>query len=770
VSLPQWSDVVGYEEGDVSVTSKMICGYPRFVYHPYVIRLMHTALAIDAEGQVVTTGSGEGSNTGDLDCIVLPSRDAAFRARDFLIKATLINHDEQKGSSLRLTSPDNALEYNTSVEGEGDEQDFFTGMIRVLDLHTTSSNVHALLFPAETKYAMAAKAFWQHAGEVVSSRRAETALIELGAFGSSSLSSSDSDPEKHVSQPIRFTHSLLVNDNDCSSSTTPEGHTGGVKEITITCPTSNQNYACKYPIRKSMCDNLKRNQDIDDPKAKLRADLAKITHTSHDMVHLAPSGMGAIYHALRASRRQRLMNSNSSGEKYEDGGTSIVFGFPYLDTLKQCGRPELCPGGVEFFGNGDEVDLENLKRMLEQRRSHRRQTLKEPDADAGICALITEFPSNPLLNCHDLMALRDLATEYNFALVVDDTIGNFANVDLIGTGIADLVCTSLTKIYSGRGDVMGGSLICNPHTPMGQAIGAELYQIRQNHKHGADEEMEDDLYHSDAVAMYHNSQDFLARSSQVNATSEKLADWLQSHPNVQTVYYPKFTQPDLYNTLRHEDHKQHADAPHPVHTSGYGGLMAILLEPHTCQRTFYDTLAIYKGPSLGTNFSLACPYTLLAHYHELEFARAYKVSPNLIRIAVGLESYDDLKDRFELALNKSRLHPPLPPPVAAAAAPSDIQQRAYSAWATSRTFNSQARSKYQSSTTQRHYPAAPLLGTAMAQSLPSGTAKRLHSTSSALLRRSAFVPKAIPSFYAAAGAVLAANGAMTMMLGAASKE
>ena len=76
-----------------------------------------------------------------------------------------------------------------------------------------------------------------------------------------------------------------------------------------------------------------------------------------------------------------------------------------------------------------------------------------------------------------------------------------------------------------------------------------------------------------------------------------------------------------------------------------------------CQRTFYDALDVAKGPSLGTNFTLVCPYTLLAHYHELDFALSYNVPPNLIRIAVGLENFEDLKAKFEEALRKSRLHP-----------------------------------------------------------------------------------------------------------------
>eukprot|EP00590_Aulacoseira_subarctica_P005870 CAMPEP_0172436546 /NCGR_PEP_ID=MMETSP1064-20121228/71783_1 /TAXON_ID=202472 /ORGANISM="Aulacoseira subarctica , Strain CCAP 1002/5" /LENGTH=311 /DNA_ID=CAMNT_0013184957 /DNA_START=1150 /DNA_END=2082 /DNA_ORIENTATION=- len=262
------------------------------------------------------------------------------------------------------------------------------------------------------------------------------------------------------------------------------------------------------------------------------------------------------------------------------------------------------------------------------------------------------FPSNPLLNCHDLILLRKLADKYNFILIVDDTISNFANTDLISTGIADVVCTSLTKLMNGRGDAMGGSMVINPNTPKGQWM---MEDMKTHHKC--------DLYSSDAIALYRNSEDFLERSTKINETSEALADWFHTHPDLSRVYYPKFTQPDLYNRF--------LNTSCTGHKPGYGGLISIILGSHMCQRTFYDSLGVYKGPSLGTNFTLVCPYTLLAHYHELEFVRAYNVSPNLIRIAVGLEEYDTLKDRFEKAFDISRLHPKLKP----AAATRNIQQQ-----------------------------------------------------------------------------------------------
>lgn len=85
--------------------------------------------------------------------------------------------------------------------------------------------------------------------------------------------------------------------------------------------------------------------------------------------------------------------------------------------------------------------------MLEQ--EHTRDPSTPP-----ILALFTEFPSNPLLRSADLPRLRALADKYDFLIVIDETIGNFTNVKI--AGFADIIVCSLTKIFSGTGNVMGG--------------------------------------------------------------------------------------------------------------------------------------------------------------------------------------------------------------------------------------------------------------------------------------------------------------------------
>ena len=66
---------------------------------------------------------------------------------------------------------------------------------------------------------------------------------------------------------------------------------------------------------------------------------------------------------------------------------------------------------------------------------------------------------------------------------------------------------------------------------------------------------------------------------------------------------------------------------------------------------FYNSLEVCKGPSLGTIFTLVCPYVLLAHYKELDWAKRCGVPSSLIRVSVGLEKTEELWNRFKKALN-----------------------------------------------------------------------------------------------------------------------
>jgi len=106
--------------------------------------------------------------------------------------------------------------------------------------------------------------------------------------------------------------------------------------------------------------------------------------------------------------------------------------------------------GCHFLGHGRDGDIDSLERILADTVEHNPE--KPP-----FLALFTELPSNPLLRSPNLSHLRALADKYDFPIVVDMTIGNFVNVNVFP--YADIVVSSLTKVFSGASNVMGGRYV-----------------------------------------------------------------------------------------------------------------------------------------------------------------------------------------------------------------------------------------------------------------------------------------------------------------------
>jgi cystathionine gamma-synthase len=328
----------------------------------------------------------------------------------------------------------------------------------------------------------------------------------------------------------------------------------------------------------------------------LRARIARLTGVREACVHLFPCGMAAVYAAYRA------LSAILPGRK------SVQFGFPYVDSLKI--QQKFGPG-VHLFPRGDAAELDTL------------ETLLQHEAVSGV---FTEFPSNPLLLSPDLERLSVLARRHGCPLVVDETVASFVNADL--APVADVVCTSLTKFFSGVGDVMGGALILNERSP----FCSELSQLLR----GQGEEL---LWSADLAVLERNSRDFEARVRGINAGAERLADFLHKHPKVGRVYYPKYETPAAYRAFQRPG-------------GGYGGLFSFTLHDEAaCAPRCFDALRVCKGPNLGMTYTLACLYTILAHYQELDFAESCGMSRYLIRVSVGLEEPEELTERFANALD-----------------------------------------------------------------------------------------------------------------------
>lgn len=488
-------------------------------------------------------------------------------------------------------------------------------------LKTLAPTISAVIFAAEAF--SVAKQYWQHSGDGTSSRRAEFChgLIRKGLLcrpGSSPRTSPGSGQTKVPCRgPRRYQRSSVdFNANTVSSGTTK-----------APAMTDNETDVASEAVEsmRFLEERFGRNLDlslVERAKSAIRrriagamvADLESSTASLPPMatnarglvdlvegdVYLYPCGMNAIFNAHRALLHAR-------GEL-----KSINFGFPYVDTLKILQK---FGPGCEFYGNASSEDLDDLERRLE--------------GGERFLALFCEFPCNPLLTCPDLVRIRQLADKYDFAVVVDETIGTFVNVDVVQ--FADIVVSSLTKIFSGDCNVMGGSGILNPAGRYYKAL-----------KDAFSSDFQDTYWPEDVVFMERNSRDYQSRIERTDRNSEMLCDVLSGHPLVKRVYYPKVNPTRAYYEACR------------VPGGGYGGLLSVTFKEKTRAMAFFDAVETAKGPSLGTNFTLSSPYALLAHYQELDWAAQFGVDPDLIRISVGLEETEELRDIFLRALQAAQ--------------------------------------------------------------------------------------------------------------------
>jgi cystathionine gamma-synthase len=102
------------------------------------------------------------------------------------------------------------------------------------------------------------------------------------------------------------------------------------------------------------------------------------------------------------------------------------------------------------LGHGLDGDIDLLEGIIAEE-------LERNPGKPPLLGLFTELPSNPLLRSVNLPRLRALAHKHDFLIVVDETIGNYVNVDVLP--YADIVVSSLTKVFSGASNVMGGRYI-----------------------------------------------------------------------------------------------------------------------------------------------------------------------------------------------------------------------------------------------------------------------------------------------------------------------
>jgi cystathionine beta-lyase/cystathionine gamma-synthase len=246
-----------------------------------------------------------------------------------------------------------------------------------------------------------------------------------------------------------------------------------------------------------------------------------------------------------------------------------------------------------------------------------------------------ESPGNPLLSITDIAACAQMAHAAGALLACDTTLATPVLTRPLEFG-ADIVMHSATKFIGGHSDLLGGALVTRD-----AELGKRLHWL-QNATGGVMGPFESFLCSRGLKTL---ELRVLAQS----ATALRLAEWLSHHPGVSRVLYPG---------LPH--HPGHALAARQMH-GGFGALVSfeiagsgpsdadavIARTRRICESTRLFRLAV----SLGAVESLIEMPALMSHgSYEPTARRASGIGDGLIRLSVGLEAFEDLRDDLDAAI------------------------------------------------------------------------------------------------------------------------
>lgn len=240
-----------------------------------------------------------------------------------------------------------------------------------------------------------------------------------------------------------------------------------------------------------------------------------------------------------------------------------------------------------------------------------------------------ETPTNPTLKVSDIESIAKIAKINNSLLCVDNTFASPALQQPIALG-ADIVVHSATKYLGGHSDLIAG-LVVTKEKELGERI-----KFIQNASGAI-------LSPFDSWLVIRGIETLQLRIKQHCINAQAIAGFLESHPEVEKVYYPGL-----------KNHFNHAIAAKQAR--GFGGVVSFTLKENTiaAAAAFVTATNYFKlAESLGGVKSLLCHPAQMTHKSIPEtIRRASGVADSLIRLSIGLEDVADLITDLENAFTK----------------------------------------------------------------------------------------------------------------------
>jgi O-succinylhomoserine sulfhydrylase len=231
-----------------------------------------------------------------------------------------------------------------------------------------------------------------------------------------------------------------------------------------------------------------------------------------------------------------------------------------------------------------------------------------------------ETPSNPLTEISDIAAIARVAKNAKALLAVDNVFCTPALQKPLELG-ADMVVHSATKYIDGQGRVMGGA-VCGANALVGDLLVPFLRTAGPA------------LSPFNAWVLLKGLETLDLRVKAESAAALELAQWLEGHPAVARVHYPGLRSHPQYELAK----RQQRAAGSVLSFEVKGGRAA-------AWRVIDSTRLISHTANLGdVKTTIIHPATTTHGRISPEARAAAGISEGLIRLAVGLEAVDDLKD------------------------------------------------------------------------------------------------------------------------------
>lgn len=245
-------------------------------------------------------------------------------------------------------------------------------------------------------------------------------------------------------------------------------------------------------------------------------------------------------------------------------------------------------------------------------------------------ALFLESPSNPLLNVTDIAAVAEIAKENHILTIVDNTFMTPYLQRPLELG-ADIVVHSATKYLGGHSDIIAGLVVVKDKSL------AKRLKFIQNSVGSITGPF-------DSFLLIRSIKTLAVRMDAHVANAEKLAQALLEHPAVKKIYYP-----GLKTAAGYEIQKLQAK-------SGGAMISFELKDNYDIGRFFEGLHLIALAESLGGVESLVChPATMTHASVPKETREKIGITDRLVRLSVGIENYEDLKDDLFSAIEGARM-------------------------------------------------------------------------------------------------------------------